>query len=147
MRALALLVALIPAAAIADAQSDYATVLAALEAQRAALAAHYRAARLSATRKAVLASAREAALRTIAAELIPAWLGTPWDFNGTTETPQQGRIACGYFVSTVLRHAGFRVERVRLAQQASERIALTLSQPVEIQRFRGSDPADVARAV
>jgi hypothetical protein len=47
----------------------------------------------------------------------------------TSETPGRGEIACGYFVSTVLRDAGFGVERVRLAQQASERIVRTLSAP------------------
>ena len=27
--------------------------------------------------------------------LLPCWYGTPWDFNGITETPGQGKIACG----------------------------------------------------
>ena len=53
------------------------------------------------------------------------WLGTPWDFNGTSQTPGEGKIACGYFVSTVLRDAGFQLERVRLAQQASQNIIRT----------------------
>lgn len=58
-------------------------------------------------------------------ELMRCWLGTPWDFNGTSETPGEGKIACGYFVSTVLRDAGFQVERFRLAQQASQNIIRT----------------------
>jgi hypothetical protein len=33
--------------------------------------------------------------------IIPAWIGTGWDFNGITEKPQQGSIACGYFVTTI----------------------------------------------
>lgn len=48
--------------------------------------------------------------------LLPCWYGTPWDFNGITEVPQQGRIACGYFVTTTLRDAGMKINRVKLAQ-------------------------------
>lgn len=54
--------------------------------------------------------------------MMRCWLGTPWDFNGICQTPGSGKIACGYFVSTLLRDAGFRVERIRLAQQPSQQI-------------------------
>lgn len=62
----------------------------------------------------------------LTARLFPFWYGTPWDFNGTTATPQKGKIACGYFVTTLLRDAGFELERVKLAQQSSEKIIRTL---------------------
>ncbi len=58
-------------------------------------------------------------------ELMRCWLGTPWDFNGTAKTPGEGKIACGYFVSTVMEGAGFRVKRAELAQQASQNILLS----------------------
>lgn len=58
-------------------------------------------------------------------EMMRCWLGTPWDFNGTCQTPGSGKIACGYFVSTILRDAGFQLERIRLAQQPSQRIIRT----------------------
>jgi hypothetical protein len=60
--------------------------------------------------------------------LIPHWYGTPWDFNGYTDTPKQGKIACGYFVSTTLLHAGIELDRYKLAQQGplDEAIALSL---------------------
>ena len=67
--------------------------------------------------------------------IIPGWIGTAWDFNGTTETPQKGTIACGYFVTTVLRDAGLPVARVKLAQCASEQLITALIQPKYIQRF------------
>jgi hypothetical protein len=67
--------------------------------------------------------------------IIPGWIGTPWDFNGTSETPQQGAIACGYFVTTVLRDGGLNLARVKLAQCASEQMLTTLIQPKYIQRF------------
>lgn len=56
-------------------------------------------------------------------ELIPKWYGTKWDFNGISATPGQGEIACGYFVSTTLLHAGFNLNRYKVAQQD----ALTIS--------------------
>ena len=59
-----------------------------------------------------------------------------WDFNGTTEVPQQGKIACGYFVTTVLRDAGWKVQRARLAQQTSENIILSLTTDAYVKRFR-----------
>jgi hypothetical protein len=49
-------------------------------------------------------------------EMIPAWYGTVWDFFGTSETPGKGKIACGYFVSTTLRDAGFQLNRYKMAQ-------------------------------
>ena len=58
--------------------------------------------------------------------IFPLWLGTPWDFNGITQKPQKGEIACGYFVSTTLRDVGFNVTRVKLAQQASMNIMKTV---------------------
>lgn len=51
--------------------------------------------------------------------VFPAWYGTPWDFNGTSNIPGEGKIACGYFVSTTLKHVGFNLNRYKLAQQAS----------------------------
>lgn len=64
--------------------------------------------------------------RLVLEQALPAmmrcWLGTPWDFDGTAEGPGKGKIACGYFVATVLKDAGFRVDRYRLAQQPSENI-------------------------
>jgi len=58
----------------------------------------------------------------IADSLLPCWYGTPWDFNGTTQQPGSGKIACGYFVTTILHDAGLPVERVRLAQCASQQL-------------------------
>jgi hypothetical protein len=55
-------------------------------------------------------------------ELMRCWLGTPWDFNGTAKAPGAGKIACGYFVATVLKDAGFQVDRYKLAQQPSGNI-------------------------
>jgi hypothetical protein len=54
--------------------------------------------------------------------IIPYWYGTAWNFNGTTVRPGQGSIACGYFVATVLQHAGLRVNRVATGQMPAQKI-------------------------
>jgi hypothetical protein len=54
--------------------------------------------------------------------LFSQWYGTPWNFNGTTTIPNKGSIACGYFVTTILQHAGCTIDRVKLAQKVSSTI-------------------------
>jgi len=68
-------------------------------------------------------------------DLLPQWLGTAWGFNGTTQVPRSGKIACGYFVTTILRDAGFNLERARLAQQPSELIIKSLITEAHIKRY------------
>lgn len=134
--------ALLLIASVVGAAPTYDEVRSRLEADRAALAEELSAAKAK-ERKAVVAKAIARLHRGISAELIPPWLGTKWAFYGTSETPGEGTIACGYFVTTVLRDAGLKVERVRLAQQASEQIVRTLSPASEIRRYRKGDPEQV----
>lgn len=51
-------------------------------------------------------------------EIVPHWYGTPWDYEGHTHIPNEGEIACGYFVSTTLRDVGVNINRYDLAKQA-----------------------------
>lgn len=95
-----------------------------LEIRRLRLAKQYQTARTSAERESVLAEA-QALLDSVLPLMMRCWLGTPWHFYGTSDTPGSGNIACGYFVSTVLRDAGFRVDRFKLAQQPSQNILET----------------------
>lgn len=125
----------------------YDELLARVASERVTLAAEWRGARTPKAKADVLRRAREAARRAIVNDLFPPWFGTTWDFNGTTQTPGEGTIACGYFVSTVLRDAGFQVERVRLAQQASEKIVRSLAPESAITRFRNRTPAEVIDAI
>lgn len=60
-------------------------------------------------------------------QIIPHWYGTEWDFNGYTSIPNQGVIACGYFVSTTLEHVGIVINRYHLAQQAGTNEAKSLA--------------------
>jgi hypothetical protein len=52
-------------------------------------------------------------------DVFPAWYETPWDFSGISNVPGEGKIACGYFVSTTLKHVGFNLNRYKTAQQAA----------------------------
>lgn len=63
------------------------------------------------------------------------WYDTPWDFNGTTEVPRKGNIACGYFVTTTLKHLGLGIDRVYLAQQASSAIIKEVCDPLSVKVF------------
>lgn len=70
--------------------------------------------------------------------LIPCWYGTKWNFYGTTETPQQGTIACGYFVTTIIRDAGIPIKRIKLAQCASEEMIKSICESNTIKRYRNT---------
>ena len=128
-------------------EHDYKDILAQLEAERLRLASRYQQASSADQRAALITEARALVTKSIYANLFPKWYGTAWDFNGTTQLPNQGKIACGYFVSTVLRDAGWRVERVRLAQQASENIILSLTGAPHIKRFRRVAIGDFIKSV
>ena len=54
--------------------------------------------------------------------VFPDWIGTKWDFNGISNAPGKGMIACGYFVSTTLKHIGFNLNRYKLAQQGASTV-------------------------
>ena len=79
----------------------------------------------------IIESARNLLQLTMPA-LMRCWLGTKWDFNGTETVPGEGKIACGYYVATVLRDSGFNIERIKLAQQASQNILLTFLSKEEL---------------
>ncbi len=118
----------------------YAVLVSELQRWRADLAKKLKQARTPAETAAVEHDAR-ILLEATLPELMRCWLGTPWDFNGTAAKPGGGKIACGYFVSTVLMDAGFKVDRYQLARQASGNIMrsflekddcrLTVDQPYE----------------
>jgi hypothetical protein len=99
----------------------YAVLVSELERWRTDLATRYKKARTEAERGAVEHDAR-VLLEQVLPAMMRCWLGTPWDFNGTAAKPGGGRIACGYFVATVLKDAGFHVDRYQLAQQPSGNI-------------------------
>lgn len=114
-----------------------------IQSQRDVFAQRFR----DSSNEAVLEGTRRYLVGVVTDEIFPRWLGTEWSFNGTTEEPRTGSIACGYFVSTVLRDVGFNLERVRLAQRAAEYIILTFCERDSVRRFRHVDVDDFVAEV
>lgn len=77
--------------------------------------------------------------------LVPCWYGTPWDFNGTTEVPGKGKIACGYFVTTTLRDAGMKINRVKMAQCVSQNLLYDLCR--DFKKFSDTPLPDFVAAI
>lgn len=94
----------------------------------------YNIAKSDSARAAIEAEAAAYLLDILSSSVFPSWLGTTWAFEGYSNIPQQGEIACGYFVSTTLRHADFKLNRYKLAQAYSHRIAEVLGD--RLQRFQ-----------
>lgn len=79
-------------------------------------------------------------------EMIPFWLGTDYDFYGTSTTPGKGKIACGYFVTIILRDLGLKLDRSRLAQLPSEDMIKELVEPAAIIRQSNHTSIEQLRA-
>ncbi len=128
----------------AAAGGDYDLSVARLAETRSAAASDYTGAQAEPARTAILSKARSAVVATMAEGILPAWLGTPWSFNGVSRQPGRGSIACGSFVVVTLQHAGFRVP-TRMLRQPSENIIRNLVPPGDIRRY--SNGAPVSRVV
>ena len=80
-------------------------------------------------------------LLAISDDFFRAWYDTPWTFHGHSQTPKEGSIACGYFITTTLRDMGFNIPRIKWAQQASEYLIKKVS--TDIRRFQQKPMKDV----
>lgn len=76
-------------------------------------------------------------VKNMSRKIFPYWYSTKWDFNGTTQKPQEGSIACGYFVTTTLLHMGVKINRVKMAQCASEEMIRSLTTKKNIYHLSG----------
>ena len=74
----------------------------------------------------------------LSSSIFPQWYGVEWDYNGYTNDPSEGQIACGYFVSTTLKHIGFNLNRYDLAKQYSLSIVKSLDQ--DFRKFKSIEP-------
>jgi hypothetical protein len=97
-----------------------------------------------AAKDSLINAARDYLVHTISDDIFPLWYGTPWDFNGTTRIPRQGKIACGYFVTNILADVGFNIPRVTWAQSASEVFIKKLA-PGQIKRFSNRPISEVEK--
>ncbi|MGB1207317.1 MAG: hypothetical protein ACPG5B_16845 [Chitinophagales bacterium] len=116
-------------------EDDYIVCLDSLKSNNKTLQNQYYFAITKSQKEELIQHTTEHLLHLITKDLPTFWYGTPWDYSGTTQVPNEGHIACGYYVSTILRDAGFEVERRKLAQQASEKIVKTLVSEKYIKRF------------
>lgn len=91
-----------------------------IRAIRDSLGKVYRSTTSETKRASILKKAKTVFLSGLKNDVFPQWYGTPWNFYGTTDTPGHGAIACGYFVTTSLRDMGVKLDRVELAECASE---------------------------
>ena len=80
-------------------------------------------------------------------KIFPYWYGTPWNFNGTTQKPNEGKIACGYFVTTTIEDMDFPINRIKLAQCASEEMIKSLVSKENITRFSGISMEDFEKKI
>jgi hypothetical protein len=88
-------------------------------------------------KKKILSEAGKYLHKNLVDTVFAYWYGTEWDFNGYTDKPGEGLVACGYFVSTPLKHCGFNLNRFKLAQQYSLEIVKRISCGDSLWSYRG----------
>lgn len=70
--------------------------------------------------------------RFITDSLLSCWYGTRWDYNGCTTIPGEGKIACGYFITTTLQDAGLTINRIKMAQCPSSQLIRSVCSGIRI---------------
>ena len=80
-------------------------------------------------------------------KIIPYWYGTAWSFEGHSNIPKKGEIACGYFVSTTLKHLGLPLNRYKLAQQSPINEAKTLGIQEEVTEVNNAHSTENIKAL
>lgn len=121
-----------PQAAAPDAHISYDSLRAQVKQVQADIRKQYNRAD-SANKDSIIKATRVYLLDVIHQSFSARWYNTPWEFYGTTQKPQQGAIACGYFVTTILQHVGFNVPRVAWAQLPSE--SMMKKMQLQLKRF------------
>ncbi|MBL7941848.1 MAG: hypothetical protein JNM00_03730 [Flavobacteriales bacterium] len=100
-------------------KGDYSKARTSLSLLRTSLLDQWNRAGSDSARAAITDSAGVLFTQQLVYDIFPHWMGTTWAFEGHTDIPGTGEVACGYFVSTTLKHAGFNLNRYKLAQQAA----------------------------
>lgn len=126
---------------------NYDSVKTAIEQQRLLYSSAYSKATDTVTRHDIVQQARNYITGQIMQNLLPQWYGTPWAFEGTTTQPRNGQIACGYFVTTVLQHAGFNLLRVKWACVPSETLIKAITDKRNIKHYINTEAANVETGI
>jgi len=116
----------IPDSADENFLKSYTELKSSIQTRRLNLYQKYLAATTEVQKRSVLDSTALFLHEALVGNVFPFWYGTAWDFNGISNEPQHGQIACGYFVSTTLKHCGVNLNRYKVAQQYSHSIVKTL---------------------
>ena len=111
--------------------TNYSSTKQKVENERAALKAKYS---TSSNKTQNLDETRKLLTEYLYNDIFNHWYTTKWSFEGHTETPKQGTIACGYFVSTTLRDVGFNLNRYKLAQKSPEEEAKVIACGTSIEK-------------
>lgn len=107
----------------------YQLTLSDIQKQRKEFAKQYKKAKTEEEANDVLLLAGRYLEEVISNDIVYYWYGTGFDKEGMSSSPGSGRIACSYFVVTMLTEAGLNIDRVKLAQQSALNIVKTLSTP------------------
>lgn len=99
--------------------SDYNNLLSQIALKQESLKKEYAEAKTEKEKKKVLEKAQKIFENSFQ-EVCKYWYGTKWAYSGMSEIPGKGKIACGYFVTTILRDLGYPINRIKMAQAASE---------------------------
>ncbi len=99
--------------------SDYENLLSQIKEKQENLKKEYKEAKTELEKEQILEKAQRTFVSSFE-EVCKYWYGTKWSYSGMSETPGKGKIACGYFVTTVLRDLGYPIDRIKMAQAASE---------------------------
>lgn len=109
----------------------------------------WRQAREPETRAEVRRRAKEFVVRTIIADIFPAWMGTPWHMGKDDDAamPHQPgkRVSCSYFVTAVLQNVGLVLDsRTRWANSRALHIQHSLAPgPNDILRYPSISPREL----
>lgn len=126
-----------------EVNNTYTAICDRLEAKRKSLATELKSATTKDAKAKIYERARQLLITTLSDSMFVCWYGTQWDFNGITTTPREGKIACGYFVTTLVQDAGFDIQRAALAQCASQSMINTLCPAADVKVITGGQVAKV----
>ena len=115
---------------------SYITVKNEISKHRLIIQAKYKKAQNQIEKNLIIEKSRKDFTDFLTNDIIPYWNGTKWSFEGHTEIPKVGNIACGYFVSTTLNHVGLKLNRFKLAQKSPENEAKTIQPNKKIEFFQ-----------
>jgi len=126
----------------ADTLHTYKEALAHLQTRRNSWLLSYRSSTSNLAKDSILIMAGLDLENTLVQSLFPFWYGTAWDFNGISNVPGEGQIACGYFVSTTLKHSGCNLNRYKVAQQSSKKACEIFALGDSVRRYAPADIED-----